>query len=136
MNEIIYPLAGGAIIGISATVLLLFNGKIAGISGIVKSSLTIPNSDGVWRYTFILGLIIGGLITRLIAPELFDFALSFTNTEAIIAGLFVGVGTAMGSGCTSGHGVCGLPRLSTRSLAATITFMLIAGITVYLKGIL
>jgi uncharacterized membrane protein YedE/YeeE len=121
-------LAGGALIGLAAAVLILFNGRIAGISGIVGGLMRPAKGDIVWRIAFIAGL--------MIAPILYghaeDIHIDAGNTELIIAGLLVGYGTRYGSGCTSGHGVCGISRLSPRSLAATGVFMAAGFITVYL----
>ncbi|MEV4783127.1 YeeE/YedE family protein [Burkholderia sp. LMU1-1-1.1] len=115
-------LAGGILIGVAASVLILFNGRIAGISGILGGLLKPVAGDAGWRIAFIGGLLgaplIYGLITELPAIQI-DAGYGIL----IIAGLLVGVGTRYGAGCTSGHGVCGLSRLSPRSLVATITFM-------------
>ncbi len=119
----IYALVGGAIIGLAVTIMLLFNGRVTGISGIVNGMLKPTTGDFLWRFTFVLGLFIGGLILKVIRPEAFTGSLNNTNTTVIIAGLLVGFGTIMGSGCTSGHGVCGISRLSPRSLISTITFI-------------
>ena len=134
MEQILNPLIGGIIIGIAATFMMAFNGKIAGISGIVGGALTSVKKEHFWRYSFIIGLFLGGLLLRYISPQYFTFELEFSYVEAIIAGLLVGLGTRLGSGCTSGHGVCGLPRFSARSLIATVTFMGVAIITVLIKG--
>lgn len=136
MESIIYPLLGGVIIGVSATMMLYFNGKITGISGIVGGSLGKFSQLNYWRYQFILGLVVGGLFMRTFFPEFFNYELSFGVMEVIAAGLLVGIGTSMGNGCTSGHGVCGIPRLSARSIVATLNFMLVAMITVWIKGVL
>lgn len=122
--------AGGALIGLSATVLLLFNGRIAGISGIF-SGVLVPNGDTGWRWAFVIGLLAGGAAMSLAFPELFAVTAGRTLPMVIAAGLLVGVGTRLGSGCTSGHGVCGLSRLSPRSLLATITFIATGALTVY-----
>lgn len=136
MEEILNPLGGGVIIALATSIMLLFNGKIAGISGITKGILVSPSKTLSWRYAFIVGLLIGGLIMKILAPDYFDYEFNFNIYEMILAGLLVGFGTAMGNGCTSGHGVCGLARLSPRSLAATLTFMFVAAVTVFLKGVL
>ncbi|WP_028534411.1 YeeE/YedE family protein [Paludibacterium yongneupense] len=115
-------LAGGALIGLAAACLLLFNGRIAGISGIVGGLLRPRATDIGWRLAFVAGLLIAPSVYRLFA------ALPRIRIEAswpvlVVAGLLVGLGTRYGSGCTSGHGVCGVSRLSPRSLAATLSFM-------------
>ena len=123
-------LIGGILIGLSATILLAFNGRIAGISGMVNGALTLARAEQ-WRWWFLGGLLGGG--------ALYEYALASqptpTSTLApwamVIGGLIVGFGTRMGNGCTSGHGVCGLGRLSGRSLAAVMTFMVTAAMTVF-----
>jgi len=115
-------LAGGILIGAAASILILFNGKIAGISGIVGGSLRPANGDVGWRIAFIAGLFGAPFIYGLVA-QLPDIQIDASVGVLIIAGLVVGVGTRYGAGCTSGHGVCGLSRLSPRSLVATLTFM-------------
>jgi uncharacterized membrane protein YedE/YeeE len=115
-------LAGGALIGLAASLLLLGNGRIAGISGIVSGLLVRQRGDVAWRALFVAGLVLAGVFAQLVSPEhLGRSASSLAATAA--AGLLVGVGTRLGNGCTSGHGVCGLSRLSPRSLAATLTFI-------------
>ncbi|KPQ34775.1 MAG: putative transporter component [Phormidesmis priestleyi Ana] len=128
--EPVTALIGGSLIGLSATLLLLFNGQIAGISGIVNGAIEFK-ADRNWRWLFIAGLLIGGwLYERAIAsqPTPTD---EFSPWPMIIGGLLVGVGTRLGNGCTSGHGVCGLGRLSVRSLVAVLTFLTTGFITVF-----
>jgi uncharacterized membrane protein YedE/YeeE len=115
-------LVGGILIGVAASLLILFNGRIAGISGIVGGLLRPQSGDIRWRLAFIGGLIGAPLIYRLIA-ELPAIQIDAGYAMLIIAGLLVGVGTRYGAGCTSGHGVCGISRLSPRSLVATLIFM-------------
>lgn len=115
-------LAGGALIGLAAALLLWLNGRIAGISGIVGGLLRPVPGDRAWRVAFVLGLLLAPLAYGLVAR------LPVLQVDAgygllVLAGLLVGVGTRYGAGCTSGHGVCGLSRLSPRSLVATLTFM-------------
>ncbi|MDJ0616746.1 MAG: YeeE/YedE family protein [Calothrix sp. MO_192.B10] len=118
----ITALCGGILIGLSATLLLLFNGRIAGISGIFNGAIAFAN-DKAWRWLFLIGMVLGGVIYEyLLAPEPTPTSV-FSPWEMIIGGFLVGFGTRMGSGCTSGHGVCGLGRLSLRSLVAVITFL-------------
>ena len=124
-------LAGGILIGISATAMLLFDGKIAGISGILAGVLRPVKSDTSWRLFFVIGLLAGGIILRILLPRAFEFG-SIRSTGALaIAGLLVGAGTRLGNGCTSGHGVCGVSRLSGRSIIATAIFMATGAATVY-----
>jgi uncharacterized membrane protein YedE/YeeE len=128
----IASLCGGMLIGLSASILLLCDGKIAGISGIVGGLLKpIPN-DTAWRILFVVGLLTGGFLFRLFAPQVFTFSISRSTGALILAGLLVGFGTRLGNGCTSGHGVCGISRFSTRSIVATITFMVTGIATVYI----
>ncbi|MGV7206466.1 YeeE/YedE family protein [Oxalobacteraceae bacterium A2-2] len=121
-------LAGGVLIGLAAAVLILFNGRIAGISGILGGLLRPAKGDIAWRIAFIGGLIVAAFLYG----HADNIHIEAGNTELIIGGLLVGYGTRYGSGCTSGHGVCGLSRLSPRSLAATGLFMAAGFITVYL----
>lgn len=119
------PLLGGALIGIAATVLLLFNGRTAGISGIV-GNLTDPHVHGLgWRTAFTLGLLTGGTTAFYIDPEILGLP---PNNRPVfllaLSGLLIGFGTGLAHGCTSGHGICGLARRSKRSLAATVVFMI------------
>lgn len=119
----IYALVGGAIIGLAVTIMLLFNGRVTGISEIVNGMLKPTAGDFLWRFTFVLGLFIGGLILKVIRPEAFSGSLNNSTATVVIAGLLVGFGTIMGSGCTSGHGVCGISRFSVRSIVSTMTFI-------------
>jgi uncharacterized protein len=122
---------GGMLIGLSAALMLLGLGRIAGISGIFGGLVHPKAGDTVWRIAFVSGLILGGIAMSRFVPELFAVRIDRSIAVIALAGLLVGVGTRMGNGCTSGHGVCGLSRLSTRSLLATLTFMATGGITVY-----
>jgi hypothetical protein len=116
-------LAGGALIGASASVLLLVNGRVAGISGIVGGLLgRAEPAEHAWRALFVLGLVVGGALAAALVPGARD-AVPPTLGTALVAGALVGIGTRLGNGCTSGHGVCGLSRLSVRSLVATLTFL-------------
>lgn len=125
-------LAGGALIGLSAALLMLLNGRIAGISSILgKAFPPSQRGDVLWRLFFLAGLVLGPLIARLIDGKLADIQIDTPLPVLIIAGLLVGYGTSLGGGCTSGHGVCGLARLSPRSVTATVVFMVVAGLTVY-----
>jgi len=122
---------GGMLIGTGAIVLMLFNGRIAGISGITASAFTTKIADGGWRWAFLVGLIIAPLITAQAGYTLPD-KIPGSLLMLTLAGVLVGAGTRLGSGCTSGHGICGLSRLSLRSLIATLIFMGSAVITVSL----
>jgi uncharacterized membrane protein YedE/YeeE len=125
-------LIGGVLIGLSASAMLLFNGKVAGISGIFSGILRPVKADTLWRALFIGGLLVGGLILRGFLPNSFDFGTIRSLGALTVAGLLVGFGTRLGNGCTSGHGVCGVARLSVRSIAATATFMATGTAVVYL----
>jgi len=123
-------LAGGILIGLSAALLILFNGRIAGISGILGGLLQWPRGDLAWRIAFLLGLIGAPFVYGLVAP-LPAVQVDAGTATLIAAGLLVGLGTRYGAGCTSGHGVCGLSRLSPRSLVATCVFMAAGFVTVF-----
>ena len=131
--DAIYGLAGGAMIGLSASLLMLFNGRVAGIAGIVGGLLGASVSELSWRLAFLLGLITGPLLFSWVSDSAIAIETSTSTPLLVVAGLLVGFGTRLGNGCTSGHGVCGLSRGSKRSLVATVTFFAIAAITVYLS---
>jgi uncharacterized membrane protein YedE/YeeE len=120
---------GGALIGLAATLLMLLTGRIAGISGILGDLVDLAGGDRTWRLAFVVGLIAAPLVfaatgNALRVPAMPGWAI------AVTAGLLVGFGTRLGSGCTSGHGICGVARLSPRSIAATLTFMIVAMLVV------
>ena len=127
------PLAGGIFIGLAAVLLMALSGRIAGISGIVGGLLP-PGfaDDPAWRIAFVAGLIGGPLAVGALTGTTGIGAPIMPLGAMALAGVLVGVGTALGSGCTSGHGVCGTARLSPRSIAATVTFMAVAVIVVFL----
>lgn len=129
---------GGVIIGIAVSVLLLFNGRVTGISGIMGGILNRDVSDKSWRILFIAGLLLGGLCLRVIHPEAFTIISHARPLDYIIAGFLVGFGTLLGNGCTSGHGVCGISRFSFRSILSTVLFIsfgiLSAAIFKYVRG--
>ncbi|MFE4106045.1 YeeE/YedE family protein [Almyronema epifaneia] len=124
-------LTGGALIGLSATLLLAFNGRIAGISGIVNGAIAFTRSE-IWRWFFIAGLLLGGALYEYGLATQPTPTSTFSPSAMIIGGFLVGFGTRLGSGCTSGHGVCGLGRLSGRSLVAVLVFLTTGLITVFL----
>ena len=124
-------LAGGALIGVAAAMLALLNGRIAGISGVLGGVLRPIKGDVGWRVAFIAGLVSAPLVLFLVA-EVPHVQIDASYTALVLAGLLVGIGTRYGSGCTSGHGVCGLSRFSARSLAATASFMGAGFLTVYI----
>ncbi len=127
------PLAsavGGALIGLSASILLVGSGKIAGISGIFGGTLVPKTGDTAWRVSFLAGFLLAGLAVSRALPQSFGAPVTRSLGVAVLAGALVGAGTQMGNGCTSGHGVCGLSRFSMRSLAATLVFLGAGMITV------
>lgn len=125
-------LAGGVLIGLAATLLLWLNGRIAGISGIVGGVLLPQRGEVAWRLAFLLGLVAAGAAWLWWVPGAYAPRQGFPSALLVAAGLLVGFGTRMGNGCTSGHGVCGLGRLSPRSLAAVLAFMATAIATTWI----
>ena len=123
-------LFGGALIGLAAAALMLFTGRLAGVSGILGGLLTSAPSDRAWRIAFVAGLIAAPLLAALAGAPLPRPAVATNLALVAAAGLLVGFGTRMGNGCTSGHGVCGFARLSPRSIVATVVFMVTAIVTV------
>ncbi|GAA0859630.1 YeeE/YedE family protein [Aliiglaciecola litoralis] len=132
----ILALLGGGLIGLAALILLLLNGNIAGISGIVSSSIQSLRKGDFWRIVFVIGMMVGCFLSYF----LFDYqppqVPKSSELILIVAGLAVGLGTVIGSGCTSGHGVCGVGRLSIRSIVATIVFLSVGIATATLVGVL
>lgn len=126
-------LAGGILLGISATLMLLLNGKVAGISGILTGLMTPKSKDFAWRLLFAVGMISGGFIAALMLGGSAPVQFETSSAMLAVAGLLVGVGTRLGNGCTSGHGICGIGRLSKRSIIATCVFMAVAGVTVFVR---
>lgn len=125
------PLLGGLLIGISAVLLLLSLGRVAGIAGIIWGAVS-GAADNSWRWLFLVGLLLGPLLYHSLTGAPYPLPSTLPWWHALLAGLLVGFGVRLGSGCTSGHGVCGLGRLSMRSLVATLTFMTTGILTVYL----
>ncbi len=125
-------LAGGALLGISVTLLLLFNGRIAGISGMMNGVLFSAPKDKLWRLIFLLGIILGAFVFGLLLPNFNLPRQHYPLPLLLIGGFLVGFGARMGNGCTSGHSICGIARLSRRSIIATLTFMTTALLTVYI----
>ncbi|MEZ5668250.1 MAG: YeeE/YedE family protein [Alphaproteobacteria bacterium] len=124
-------LIGGGLIGVAAVAMMLFLGRIAGISGIAGGLLSAPASDAGWRVAFLLGLIAAPFLVGLVGGTMPAVETPHSTALMIAGGLLVGLGSRMGSGCTSGHGVCGMARMSRRSLAATVTFMATGIVTVF-----
>ncbi len=123
-------LAGGVLIGLAAAMFVLLNGRIAGVSGVLGGLLRPAKGDVAWRLAFVLGLL-GAPLLYLLFAELPRPRIDAGDGALVVAGLLVGIGTRYGSGCTSGHGVCGLSRLSPRSLVATAAFMGAGFVTVF-----
>lgn len=123
-GELVEAILGGIIIGLAVSVMLLFNGRVTGISDIIGGIINRDTLDKYWRILFILGLLIGGFVLRIIYPASFTIISNANSFDYIFSGLLVGIGTLLGSGCTSGHGVCGISRLSVRSIGATVTFII------------
>ena len=123
---------GGTLIGLSAVILMAFNGRIAGISGLFSGVFFSRGADRSWRGFFLVGLVAAPAIYALVRKAPPDFEMTSSLPVIVIAGLLVGFGTRLGSGCTSGHGVCGISRLSPRSMAAVVVFMASGAITVAL----
>ena len=130
--EVLMPLTGGILIGISASMMLLFSGRIAGVSGIFGGMLFQQGKERAWRLSFITGLIGGGILLYAINAEFFENSSGRGLLAVNIAGFLVGIGTRIGGGCTSGHGVCGIGRLSVRSIVATVTFVFAGMVAVVL----
>lgn len=126
-------LVGGMLIGIASALMLWGSGRITGISGIFGGLLAPSQGEFGWRAAFIAGLIVGGLAWPLASGNSLPVDLQVSWPTMLIAGLLVGFGTRLGSGCTSGHGVCGIARLSPRSLVAVVTFMVAAAVTTFIS---
>lgn len=122
---------GGLLIGLGAAVMLMFNGRIAGISGIFEGVVVPDEGTFDWKASFVGGLIAGGVLMVMIVPGWFAVAIDRPLAIFVVAGLLVGFGTRLGNGCTSGHGVCGLSRFSRRSVVATLSFMAAGAVTVF-----
>lgn len=124
-------LFGGILIGLAAVILMVFNGRIAGMSGMLGGLLAPLHPDAPWRIAFLAGAVAAPLVASLLGAQ-FSFATPTTGLALVLGGVIVGVGVTYGAGCTSGHGVCGIARLSPRSIVATATFMVITFATVAL----
>jgi len=131
VTDFIYAFAGGVLIGLAAVILMASRGRIMGISGIVSQLLPSTTTDWHWRVVFIAGVLAAPPFLLVLTGEPPELIMTHNVPLILLGGFLVGLGTVVGSGCTSGHGVCGLPRLSKRSIAATITFMASAMLTVF-----
>ncbi|AFE05317.1 YeeE/YedE family protein [Corallococcus coralloides DSM 2259] len=133
-SSIVLPLVGGVLIGLSASLLLLAHGRVAGISGVVGAMLGPIRGDAAWRVLFLGGLLTGGLVLAWLRPGGLPASVPLSLGHLSLlggAGLLVGFGSQLGNGCTSGHGVCGISRGSVRSIVATLTFMATGALTVF-----
>jgi uncharacterized membrane protein YedE/YeeE len=135
-TEWTFALIGGVLIGLAVTFMLLLKGRVTGISGILYGVLKFTKNDWYWRAHFIAGLIVGGIVLNYAYPESLQNTLDYGPLRVGFAGVLVGYGTLLGNGCTSGHGVCGISRMSLRSITATMTFMAFGILTVALFGLL
>jgi uncharacterized protein len=131
-SSVLAALAGGALIGGAASLLLRVNGRVAGISGILSGFFSREREEIGWRALFVAGLLVGGVLLVILQPAALAVELPPSTGITLAGGLLVGVGTRLSGGCTSGHGVCGISRLSVRSIAATLTFMAAGMLTVFL----
>jgi uncharacterized membrane protein YedE/YeeE len=122
-------LIGGLLIGLAAGLLWFLNGRILGVSGIIGGLFTFSRADTLWRATFLGGLLSGGVLMYYFNPQSFEM-IQMPSAALVIAGFLVGFGTRLGNGCTSGHGVCGISRISMRSILATLLFMGVGILTV------
>jgi len=129
-TSILYPILGGLLIGIGVSLFLFLNGRVFGVSGILGGALKIIPGDTAWRVAVLLGLVCAGLVLTRFMPFSMAIVTEAPIWQYIIAGLLVGFGTQLGSGCTSGHGICGISRFSVRSIVATIVFMTLGIVTV------
>ncbi|MCH1461938.1 MAG: YeeE/YedE family protein [Candidatus Poseidonia sp.] len=133
LQQAAVALGGGVLIGTAATVLLAFNGRVAGISGILGGLVPPKVGDADWRVTFLVGMVLAGLVLSPALPGAFT-SLDRPLWTIVLSGLLVGVGTRLGNGCTSGHGVCGMARFSKRSMAAVGAFMVTGILTATVVG--
>lgn len=137
MHDYLWALTGGLLMGTASASLFVLNGKILGISGVLGGALKVRSSEAQWRWAFIAGMLIAGGVMTVVMPGAFENTIVRSSGATLLAGTLVGVGTQLGSGCTSGHGICGIGRLSTRSIAATIVFMATgAGSVLFVRHVL
>ena len=133
-SNLIMAIAGGGLIGLSAVLLMLFNGRILGVSGIASNLISGLNYSRKYSAAFVLGVLVTAILSMEINPQLLPGPLNMSLPWMIVAGMLVGFGTRLANGCTSGHGVCGVARFSMRSVSATIIFIFIAVLTVYVAA--
>jgi uncharacterized membrane protein YedE/YeeE len=125
-------LMGGVLIGLAVSMMMLFNGRVTGISGILGGVINPSKSDLGWRLSFLIGLLLGGFALRILNPGVLIQVSSAQWGDYVFAGVLVGFGTLLGNGCTSGHGVCGISRISVRSIMATVTFITFGMISLFI----
>ncbi|TNE88646.1 MAG: YeeE/YedE family protein [Deltaproteobacteria bacterium] len=130
MHDFVMALGGGLLMGVAAAALYVLNGRILGISGVLGGALKVRSPDASWRWAFVAGMLSAGIVALLVLPGAFENTIERSVGACMTAGALVGVGTQLGSGCTSGHGICGIGRLSKRSIVATLTFMTSGALTV------
>lgn len=130
--ELISALLGGALIGLAASLILVFNGRVMGISGILSRALSTNEGPNAWRWAALAGLFGGGIFLRTFLPSSLTSTIHSSSWMTALAGVLVGIGSVLGNGCTSGHGVCGISRMSFRSLIATMIFIMAGAFTVVL----
>jgi len=128
--QIAAPLVGGVLIGLATAAMLVLHGRVAGVSGIVGELVERSDGQNRWRFAFVAGLVVGGLLLQRLLPASLGVPVS-SGALLVVAGLLVGFGTRMSGGCTSGHGVCGNARLAPRSIVATLTFMGVAMVVTF-----
>jgi len=128
--QIAAPLVGGVLIGLATAAMLVLQGRVAGVSGIVGELVERSDGQNRWRFAFVAGLVVGGLLLQRLLPASLGVPVS-SGALLVVAGLLVGFGTRMSGGCTSGHGVCGNARLAPRSIVATLTFMGVAMVVTF-----
>lgn len=137
MESISFALAGGLLIGVATTLMLKGLGRITGISGIFSVLTSQPKREDLWKYNFLAGLIIGGVLMHsFFEQDFFNYTLNGSPLRVVLAGLLVGFGTRLGNGCTSGHGVCGVSRVAKRSIVATLTFIVAGMLVVTLEEVI
>lgn len=130
-TALIYPIVGGILIGLASIGMMLFNGRIAGISGIMKGALRYRKNDFLWRLSFVGGMVLTGVAISLVYPDYAIVEINRSIWAYLAAGLLIGIGAGVSNGCTSGHGVCGVGRLSNRSVMITMVFTISGIVTVW-----
>lgn len=130
-NPIFSALVGGVLIGVAASLLLWLNGRVAGVSGVIARLFAFKRDEWPWRFSFLTGLFLAGVLGAAVNSDFFGVSPVPSRSYLLLAAFLVGFGSSLGNGCTSGHGVCGISRLSPRSIVATLVFMFFGMLTVY-----